>query len=65
MGVLNPKKGNYLLSINPETENTTLIVGQFLKNGQVLWKEYELEGKLPKIKTINIDPENPFEDPVN
>ena len=65
VGVLNPKKGNYLLSINPETENTTLIVGQFLKNGQVLWKEYELEGKLPKIKTINIDPENPFEDPVN
>ena len=58
----NPKPGKYKLVLLPGTGTTRLIVAQFLPNGKILWKEYQLKNRLPKIKTIKFDPDNPLED---
>lgn len=60
----NPKSGAYKLVLMPRTGTTRLIVAQFLSNGKILWKEYQLKNRLPKIKTIKFDNENPLEDPI-
>lgn len=60
----NPKKGKYKLVLQPKTSSTLMIVGQFLKNDRTIWKEYQLKNILPKLKTIDFDPENPHDDPL-
>lgn len=60
--IANPKSGSYKLVLLPGTETTRLIVAQFLPNGKILWKEYQLKNRLPKLKTIQFDPDNPVED---
>ncbi len=60
----NPKSGKYKLVVLPGTDTTRLIVAQFLSNGKILWKEYQLKNRLPKIKTIKFDTDNPLEDPI-
>lgn len=59
---LNPKKGTYKLRLLPKSGSTLVIVGQFLENGNVLWKEYKLKNILPKFKSVVFDPTNPIED---
>jgi pimeloyl-ACP methyl ester carboxylesterase len=58
----NPKSGNYMLRLLPQSNNTTLIVAQFLSNREVKYKEYNLKGLGPKYKTLKYDPQNPQED---
>lgn len=61
---LNPKSGNYKLILTPKNNSTRIAIGQFLKNGQILWKEYKHSGFSKKIGTIKFDSENPLEDPL-
>ncbi len=61
---LNPKKGSYKLLLQPKTINTLVIVGQFLPNGKVLWKEYTFKNILPKLATISFDPISPADNPL-
>lgn len=58
---INPKSGNYKLNLIPKSNNTLLIVAQFLPNGEVKYKEYNLNGLGPKFKTLNFDLQNPKE----
>jgi len=62
---INPKPGNYKIDLLPQSDNTLLVVAQFLPNGQTLYKEYHLKNRLPKFKTINFDPQNTKEDILN
>lgn len=62
---MNPKSGNYNLSLIPKSPNTLFVVAQFLPNGEVKYKEYSFEGYGPKFKTINFNLENPQEDILN
>jgi hypothetical protein len=64
IGILNPKKGNYTLQIDPKTDATTIIIGQFLKNDNILWKEYTFTGKSRKLKNLKFDDTAPLEDPL-
>lgn len=59
----NPKSGAYKYILIPKTTGETRIaVAQFLKNGDIKWKDYYHHGILPKIGTITFDPENASED---
>ncbi|KKR58379.1 MAG: PGAP1 family protein [Candidatus Woesebacteria bacterium GW2011_GWA1_40_43] len=61
----NPKQGSYKLKLLPKSNNSLLIVAQFLPNGEVKYKEYNLKGLGPKFKTLKFDPQNPQEDILN
>lgn len=58
----NPKSGAYKLIVFPKDTQTRVVVAQFLPNGKILWKEYTLKNRLPKIKTITFDANNPIDD---
>lgn len=59
----NPSGGTYKYVLTPKTIGETRIaVAQFLKNGDIKWKDYYHHGILPKIGTITFDPENASED---
>ncbi|MDO8451741.1 MAG: hypothetical protein Q7S76_02625, partial [bacterium] len=62
VAIMDPKPGKYKLRLLPKSGKTLVIVGQFLENGENLWKEYTLTNFLPKFKTIEFDPINPKED---
>lgn len=62
---INPKSGSYKLNLIPKTNNTLFVVAQFLPNGDVKYKEYNLNGYGPKFKTLNFSLENPSEDILN
>ncbi len=64
VALLNPKNGTYRLLVMPTSDTTRLIVAQFLPDNKTLWKEYSLKNRLPIIKTIKYDMENPLENPV-
>lgn len=49
---VNPNSGNYKLNLLPKSNNTLFIVAQFLPNGDVKYKEYNLKGLGPKFKTL-------------
>ncbi len=59
---INPKQNNYKFNLVPASDNTLFIVGQFLENDNVLWKEYEFKGKETKKGIIKFDPDSPLED---
>jgi pimeloyl-ACP methyl ester carboxylesterase len=59
---MNPKSGNYKLNLISKSGNTTLIVAQFLPNGDVKYKEYNLKGIGPKFRTLKFDSQNLQED---
>lgn len=61
---LNPKSGKYKIGILPLSSESTLLVGQFLKNGDYSWKEYKIKGKLPLVKTINFQEEIIINNPL-
>lgn len=65
VALMNPKSGNYKVNLLPKSENTLFIVAQFLPNGEVKYKEYNLKGLTPKFKTLKFDPQNPSEDILN
>ncbi|OGG36047.1 hypothetical protein A2363_00950 [Candidatus Gottesmanbacteria bacterium RIFOXYB1_FULL_47_11] len=58
----NPKSGKYKFMLIPKSEHTRVVVAQFLPIGKILWKEYNLTNRLPKMKTIKFDTEHPIED---
>ena len=60
--VMNPKEGNYKLNLLPKSDNTLIIVAQFLPNGDIKYKEYRLQGTAPKFKALKFDPQNPRDD---
>ncbi len=62
---VNPKSGSYKLNLLPKTNNTLLVVAQFLPNGDVKYKEYNLTGLGPKFKTLKFDLQNPAENILN
>ena len=62
---INPESGNYKLNLLPKSNNTLFIVAQFLPNGDVRYKEYNLSGLGPKFKTLKFDLQNPQEDILN
>ena len=62
---VNPKSGKYILNLIPQSNNTLFIIAQFLPNGNVKYKEYNLLNFTPKSKTIEFDSQNPIEDPLN
>ncbi len=59
---MNPRPGNYKLNLLPKSNNSLLIIAQFLPNGDVKYKEYKLNGLGPKFKTLKFDLQNPQED---
>lgn len=65
VALMNPKSGNYKVNLLPKSENTLFIVAQFLPNGEVKYKEYNLKGLTPKFKTLKFDLQNPSEDILN
>lgn len=65
VALMNPKSGNYRLNLIPQSNSTLFIVAQFLPNGEIKYKEYNLDGPGPKLKTIKLDLQNPLEDPLN
>ena len=62
VAVMNPKSGNYKINLLPKSDNTLIIVAQFLPNGEVKYKEYNFKGTAPKFKTLNLDLQNPKDD---
>jgi len=52
---INPKSGKYKVGFLPLADESTLLIGQFLKNGDYSWKEYKIKGRLPFAKTIKFD----------
>ena len=60
--IMNPKSGSYKLNILPQSNATKLVVAQFLPNGEVKYKEYNLNGLGPKFKTLKFDLQNPQDD---
>ena len=65
VALMNPKSGNYKVNLLPKSENTLFIVAQFLPNGEIKYKEYNLKGLTPKFKTLKFDLQNPSEDILN
>lgn len=61
---INPKKGSYKITLLPESDNTLLMIGQILKNGKVKWKEYNLNGKMPKFGSVKFNPQELNENPL-
>jgi len=61
VAIMDPKDGNYQLQINPSSQNTTFVVGQFLANGQTFYKEYKLKGVNQETKVIEFDSKHPKE----
>lgn len=62
VSLINPLANKYKFRIIPKSGNTLFIVAQFLEDGRVLWKEYNLKNILPKTGLINFDPANPQDD---
>jgi len=60
----NPRKGKYQFEVLPKSEDSLFIVAQFLDNGQIYWKEYNLKNKLLKKGAIDFDPLQSSEDIV-
>jgi len=61
--ISNTQNGNYKFKLIPKTFGSTRIaVAQFLKNGNVLWKDYYHKGILPKFGSLNINVDTPTED---
>lgn len=52
---VNPGSGNYKLNLLPKSNNTLFIVAQFLPNGDIKYKEYNLKGLGPKFKTLKFN----------
>lgn len=61
IAIINPKDGDYQLQITPTSQNSTFIVGQFLANGQTLYKEYKLKGMVQTPKIIKFSSTHPTE----
>lgn len=59
---LTPKSGEYKLNIVPNSGSTLFIVTQILPNGNILYKEYRINGHQPISKVINLDNKQPLED---
>jgi len=58
-----PQPGKYKLGILPHKEETTLLIGQFLENGDYSWKEYKIRGRLPLVKIIKFNKQKLEEEP--
>jgi hypothetical protein len=61
IAIMDPEDGNYQLQINPSSQNTTFIIGQFLANGQTEYKEYKFKGTDQEPKVIEFDSKHPQE----
>lgn len=61
---MNPKQGKYKIGVLPLAQESTLLIGQFLKDGKYSWKEYKIKGKLPFVKTVKFDENNLIENPL-
>ena len=59
---MNPGSGSYKVNLISKSNNTLFIVAQFLPNGEIKYKEYNLKGLGPKFKKLNLDIQNPQED---
>lgn len=64
VSLINPKANQYKFELQPKNDKTLLIVGQFLEDGRVFWKEYNLKNISRKSGLINFNPTNPQEDPL-
>ena len=62
---INPKSGSYKLNLLPKSNNTLVIIAQFLPNGEVKYKEYNFKGFGPKFTTLKFNQQNPQEDILN
>lgn len=62
VSIINPKSGSYKLRFLPTKFRSNIIVGQFLEDGRVFWKEYTHNSILPKFGSINYSPSHPTED---
>ena len=60
--VTNPLKGKYKLTLGVKTNNTRLIIAQFLPDGREYWKEYILKSKGIHEYILQFDPEDAQED---
>lgn len=58
----NPESGEYYLTIRKNNLDSTFVVGQFLPNDKVLWKDYKIMGKQNKTGTLKFDMNQPKED---
>lgn len=65
IAILDPKSGGYNLQITPTSETTTFIVGQFLSNGQIGYKEYKFKGLTQEPKIIEFNSNHTITDPVH
>lgn len=62
VSIINPKSGSYKLRFIPTKFRSQIIIGQFLEDGRVFWKEYTHNTILPKFASITYSPANPTED---
>jgi hypothetical protein len=62
ISLINPESGLYTLKLFPKSENSLLIVAQFLPNGDVKYKEYYLKGLAPIIKILKLNLQKPQDD---
>jgi pimeloyl-ACP methyl ester carboxylesterase len=62
ISLMNPKTGNYELQIIPQSNDTLIIVSQFLSNGNTLYREYHFKGISPKTEDIKFDTKHPSND---
>jgi len=61
VAIMDPKDEDYQLQITPSSQNTTFIVGEFLSNGQTLYKEYKFKGLTQETKIIEFSSKHPNE----
>lgn len=62
VAIMKPKDGDYKINLLSRSNNTLFIVAQFLPNGEIKYKEYNLKGIGPKFKNLKFDSAKPTED---
>jgi pimeloyl-ACP methyl ester carboxylesterase/predicted GH43/DUF377 family glycosyl hydrolase len=62
--ILNPDTADYEIDIIPKDKKSKITVGQFLDDGRILWKDYDLEGLKKKNMKLRFNKRTPLENPL-
>jgi len=60
--VSNPKSGKRALRLQPRTASSRFAIGQILRDGRVLWRDYSIRGRSKRSHSIRFDETMPKED---
>lgn len=62
---MNPDNSNYQLQFDPNANKTTLVIDQFLSNGQTSYREYKYEKAPEDVKIIEFNSKRVNPNPIH